>query len=97
MKLNFMCLQKLSNEWVKILLLILEEVVLTILGRSFSADTFYRTPVSVEKVDDFDNGKCCNYHFLVETPISETKPRKKSMRTSLVEYGDILILIGNFP
>ena len=29
--------------------------------------------------------------------ISETKPRKKSMRTSLVEYGDILILIENFP
>ena len=29
--------------------------------------------------------------------ISKTKPRKKFMRTSLVEYEDILILIGNFP
>ena len=29
--------------------------------------------------------------------ISETKPRNKSMRTSLVEYGDNLILIGDFP
>ena len=29
--------------------------------------------------------------------ISETKPTQQSRRTSLVEYGDILILIGNFP
>ena len=29
--------------------------------------------------------------------ISETKPTKTSMWTSLVEYGDILILIGKFP
>ena len=37
------------------------------------------------------------YTLYSRDTISEPKPRKRSMQISLVEYGDILILIGNFP
>ena len=44
-----MYLQKLSKEFVNILFIILEKVVLTILGRS-ERRNFYKTPVWVEKI-----------------------------------------------
>ena len=54
-----MYLQKLPKECVNILFIILVEVVLIIFV-DYNGDIFYKTPVWVEKGEDFDNGECCN-------------------------------------